>query len=102
MTDELFPGQPLEGGVAAVPGFATGGRVDRTGLALVHEGEYIMPAQGSEAEIHALGGELQGTAVAYHFPIEVEMIGSLGADHKRQLAEYVFAELDAALRAQGG
>ena len=34
-----------------MPGFATGGRVERTGIALVHEGEYIVPQPGSEAMI---------------------------------------------------
>jgi hypothetical protein len=89
-----------QGNVLGVPGFATGGVVQSTGLALVHEGEWIVPAPGSEAEIDPrdTGG---GTVAAYNFPIEVEVIGSLGDDQRREIAEHVFAELDSALRAQG-
>jgi hypothetical protein len=83
-----------------LPAFQAGGRVDRTGLALVHEGEYVVPAAGSEAEIAALPGG-GGAPTAYHFPIEVEVIGTLGEQEKRELVDRVFAELDAALRGQG-
>ena len=73
-----------------VPGFAAGGRVDRTGIALVHEGEYIVPAAGSEALI----SPAQGPVVNYYFPVQVEVVGSLPDDEVQRVAGYVFAELD--------
>jgi hypothetical protein len=44
--------------------------VERTGLALLHEGELVVPASGSEALFRALDGD--GTLVL-QFPIEVEV-----------------------------
>ena len=72
-----------------VPGFAGGGRVDRTGIALVHEGEYIVPATGSEAVI-APGS---GPVVNYYFPVQVEIVGTLPDDEVQRVAGYVFDEL---------
>ena len=69
-------------------------RVDRTGIALVHEGEYIVPAPGSEAILTP--GE-----ITYTFPIEIEVVGELSPTQLRTVAEYVFDELDTALRARG-
>ena len=67
-----------------------GDRVERTGIALVHEGEYIVPAAGSEARI--AGGD--GSVVNYHFPIEIEVIGSVDESVVAQVVQRVFAELD--------
>lgn len=39
--------------------------------------------------------------VNYHFPVEVELVGTLSDDQRRELAEYVYDELDAALEGQG-
>jgi hypothetical protein len=47
-------------------------RVERTGLALVHEGERIYPAEGSAALLGALGPHI----VNYYFPVEVEVVGA--------------------------
>ncbi|UNZ21164.1 hypothetical protein [Streptomyces sp. 891-h] len=75
----------------AAPG--AGGRfVEQTGIALVHEGEFIAPAPGSEAAVSREAGA--GTVVNYHFPVEVEVVGRLGDHHVRQIAEHVFTELD--------
>lgn len=46
-------------------------RVEKTGLALVHEGEWIFAQQGSTAPLTALGA----TVVNYHFPVVIEVIG---------------------------
>ncbi|MEW2454711.1 hypothetical protein [Streptomyces albus] len=82
--EDLFTG-------ADAPG--AGGRfVEQTGIALVHEGEFIAPAPGSEAEFSQ--GTGAGTVVNYHFPVEVEVVGRLGDRHVRQIADHVFAELD--------
>lgn len=89
-------------GFIAVPGFASGGRVERTGIALVHEGEWIMPAPGSEAGLEPLPDEaLPGQVVNYYFPIEVELVGELSEFQRREVAMHVYDELDAALRARG-
>jgi hypothetical protein len=72
-----------------VPGFAAGGRVDRTGIALVHEGEYIVPAAGSEAVVSPGAGPV----VNYYFPVQVEVVGTLPEDEVLRVAGYVFDEL---------
>ena len=79
-----------------VPAFQTGGRVEQTGIALVHEGEYIMPAPGSEAQISAavMGDEQgDGTVINYYFPVEIEIIGALSDEQIRRVSDYVFDEL---------
>lgn len=42
-------------------------RVERTGIALVHENDEIYPAKGSEALLRRLGPAV----VNYHFPVEI-------------------------------
>jgi hypothetical protein len=95
--------ESVEGGaLMELPSFDAGGRVDRTGIALVHEGEWIRPAPGSEAAVAPLPGETpQGQVVAYHFPVEVEVVGELSETQRREVANHVYDELDAALRARG-
>ncbi|MFI6704338.1 hypothetical protein ACIBJC_36315 [Streptomyces sp. NPDC050509] len=83
------------------PGDAGAGaaRVERTGIALVHEGEYVLPAPGSEAVVtHHAGG---GTVVHYHFPVEVEVVGTLQDHHLRRIADHVFDALDSELGSRG-
>jgi hypothetical protein len=48
-------------------------RVRRTGIALVHEGELIMPAPGSEAVLGADAGSGSESA-QYVFPVEIEVL----------------------------
>jgi hypothetical protein len=74
---------------AEVPAYAAGGWVERTGIALVHEGEYIVPAAGSEAVIS--GGS--GTVVNYYFPVQLEVVGTLPEHEVQRVAGYVFDEL---------
>lgn len=69
----------------------TGGRVERTGIALVHEGEYIVPAPGSEAMVSGSG---ESTVVNYHFPIEIEVVGAVDGAVVGEVVARVFAELD--------
>jgi hypothetical protein len=45
-------------------------RVERTGLALLHQGEMVVPEEGSEALLSVLEGD--GTLVL-EFPVEVEV-----------------------------
>jgi hypothetical protein len=84
---------PVEGeDMVALPAFATGGRVERTGIALVHEGEYIVPQAGSEAVISP--GSPGGDAVVnYYFPVQVEVVGTLPEAELTRVAGYVFGEL---------
>ncbi|MEU1166049.1 hypothetical protein ABZ372_38830 [Streptomyces sp. NPDC005921] len=77
--------------VFPVPGFATGGRVERTGIALVHEGEYIVPQAGSEAVISP---ESESAVVNYYFPVQVEVVGTLPDAEVQRVAGYVFDQLD--------
>jgi hypothetical protein len=56
---------------ANAPPPATPQRVERTGIALVHEGERIFPAEDSAA---GLAG-LPGGVVNYYFPFEIEVVG---------------------------
>jgi hypothetical protein len=93
--------EPDIGGVAVVPGFDRGGRVERTGIALVHEGEYVVPAPGSGAVISPVGAGPSGPQATWSFPVEIEVVGGLSEEHLRVVARHVFDELDVALRAVG-
>ena len=77
---------------AVVPGFAAGGRVERTGIALVHEGEYIVPQPGSEAVISP--SPETGGVINYYFPVRIEVVGALPEAEVRRVADHVFGELD--------
>jgi hypothetical protein len=88
-------------GLAIMPAFQVGGRVERTGIALIHEGEYIMPAPGSEAVISPDGASAAQQSVTWSFPVEVEVVGELSEEHLQAVAAHVFDELDTALRGIG-
>lgn len=47
-------------------------RVRRTGIALVHKGELILPAAGSEAQAERVAEDAR-TVIHYHFPVEIEV-----------------------------
>jgi hypothetical protein len=47
-------------------------RVLRTGIALVHKGELILPAAGSEAQAERVIDDAR-QEIHYHFPVEVEV-----------------------------
>ena len=79
--------------LAAVPGFATGGRVERTGIALIHEGEYVVPAPGSEAVIGPIPDSPGGPVLNFYFPIEIEVVGEPTQQQKRSIADHVYSEL---------
>ncbi|GAB2686939.1 hypothetical protein [Nocardia thraciensis] len=74
-------------------------RVDRTGLALVHEGELIKPAPGSAAGLSAAGPH--GRTINYHFPVHIEVVGELAGEQLDRVAAHLFTELDNALRSVG-
>ncbi|HWE37629.1 MAG TPA: hypothetical protein VG406_13760 [Isosphaeraceae bacterium] len=59
--DNPSPGPPAEGV-----------EVERTGIALVHENERIIAAEGSKAWL----GAGDANAVHYYFPVEIEVVGA--------------------------
>jgi hypothetical protein len=49
-------------------------RVLRTGIALVHEGEWVLPAAGDEAESES--ADDPRAVVQYFFPVEIEVLAA--------------------------
>jgi hypothetical protein len=84
-----------EGNSIRVPGFFQGGRVDRTGIALVHEGEYIVPGPGSEAVFSPGGPDLGEPVINYYFPVVIEVVGSLSDEQIKRVADHVYDALEA-------
>jgi hypothetical protein len=83
---------PDRDGELVIPGFQTGGVVRETGIALVHEGEWILPAAGSEARIEP--GEMNaGGAVEYHFPVEVVVTGAVSEGEIEAIERRIFGAL---------
>jgi hypothetical protein len=83
-----------------IPGYQSGGRVNRTGIALVHEGEYIMPAPGSEAEIEP--AEVRGHGVInYYFPVEIVVLGSPTEEEAASIEARILERLSDALDQTG-
>ena len=80
-----------------LPGFGRGGFVRETGLALVHQGETIVPAADSRARIDALGSEER--VVNYHFPVEIIVTGGLTADEIDIIEPRIWTRLSEALNA---
>lgn len=77
-------------------------RVERTGLALVHEGELVVPAPGAEAQLassdFATG---EGPAeVHYWFPVQIEVVG-LDEQTAGGVVQRVFDELQQELESWG-
>ncbi len=91
MPDEFEPDE------MDVPAFQAGGRVRRTGLALVHEGEYIMPAPGAEAEVEPVEMNGQGV-INYYFPVEIVIVGSLPEEERELIETRIWEKLGGVLR----
>ncbi|MGV9818732.1 hypothetical protein [Nocardia xishanensis] len=53
-------------------GHGRGVRVTRTGIALVHEGELVMPAADSAAHAEQMLDD-ERSEIQYHFPVEIEV-----------------------------
>jgi hypothetical protein len=95
--DDLTPEIPDEMDMlVSLPGFQGGGLVQRTGIALVHEGEYITPAPGSEAAITTADVSRGGPVINYYFPVEVVVIGTPEPEQMRSLADFIYEELQTA------
>jgi len=82
-----------------LPAFAAGGYVRETGLAVVHEGEYILPAPGSEATIDAVP-HAGAAVVNYYFPVEIEIAGSLAEEDRAAIQSTIWSQLLDALQRQ--
>ncbi|MFI6166349.1 hypothetical protein ACIBCN_06130 [Nocardia sp. NPDC051052] len=52
-------------------------------------------------ESHRPGEWADEPEPTYHFPVEVEVVGELGEEHLRQVANYVFDQLHTTLRTRG-
>lgn len=79
-----------------IPAYQTGGYVRETGIALVHEGEYITPASGSEAEIEPVELSEQ-SVVNYYFPVEIVIVGSLPEEEREAIEAQIWEHLSDAL-----
>jgi hypothetical protein len=66
--------------------------VRRTGIALVHAGEIVLPAAGSEAEAEAVAFS-DRTTIHYHFPVEIEVISGGRALDLDQIADRTLERL---------
>ena len=72
-------------------------RVLETGIALVHEGELVLPAAGSEAQAELVAND-ERALVEYHFPVEIEIRGEGGSIDVSEIARYVYERLARRLR----
>ena len=85
-----MPPSRSAGGRRGIGGRAIGGqaaRVKRTGIALVHEGELVLPAGGSEAAADIVASDDRVT-VNYYFPVEVEVrVGDSNAGEAQSLVD---------------
>jgi hypothetical protein len=79
-----------------LPMFQSGGFVKETGLAVVHEGEYIMPAPGSEAVIEPAQAMTHSVA-NYHFPVEVHVVGGLSEEDYAAIEARIWRDFGNAL-----
>ena len=87
--------------VAFIPGFAVGGVVRETGIALVHEGEWILPAPGSAARLEPADPAAAGPTVEVRFPVEVVVAGALSEADREAIEQRIFSSLADALERLG-
>jgi hypothetical protein len=87
-----MPGEEDSSESMKIPAFQAGGVVRETGIALVHEGEFIMPAPGSEATIEPAQMSEQGE-VNYYFPVEVVIVGSLPEEEREAIETRIWEQL---------
>lgn len=72
-------------------------RVRRTGIALVHEGELILPAADSEAEAERVSDDALAT-INYYFPVEIEVRGEASAPDPEEIVQETLRRLARSLR----
>ena len=82
---------------SAIPGAV---RVEEDGLAVVHQGELIVPAAGAEAVLRAVAAG--GPAVVnYYFPIELVIVGELPEEERLAIEGRIWEKLSDALQRSG-
>ncbi len=72
-------------------------RVLETGIALVHEGELVLPAAGSEAQAELVADDARAV-IEYHFPVEIEVRGEGQSIDLSEITRYVYERLARRLR----
>ena len=65
---------------------ANGVRILNTGLALVHKGELVFPAAGTEAQAETVLAD-NATTISYYFPVEIEVRSAVDPPDPEQAAE---------------
>jgi hypothetical protein len=68
--------------------------VEQDGLAVVHRGERIVAAPGSEAVLSASGS---GGDVHYYFPVHVVVVGGVSEEVRSEIESRVMTSLYSAL-----
>jgi hypothetical protein len=76
---------------------AEAARVLRTGIALVHEGELVLPAAGSEAQAERAAADARAV-IHYYFPVEIEVRAAGGGDDIEAAAREALLRLARGLR----
>jgi len=74
-------------------------RVLRTGIALIHEGELVLPAAGSEAQAERVAAD-DRAVIHYHFPVEIEVRAGGAQIDTRRLIDMTLARLAQSLEAE--
>lgn len=72
-------------------------RVKRTGIALVHEGELILPAGGSEAQAEQVANDAR-QIIHYHFPVTIEHVPHEPPEPVEQVIDRYFQTAAEALK----
>jgi hypothetical protein len=75
-------------------------RVLETGIALVHEGELVLPAAGSEAQAEVVADDARAV-IEYHFPVEIEIRGEGPSIDMAEIARNVCERVARRLREIG-
>jgi hypothetical protein len=73
-------------------------KVTRTGIALVHEGEIVLPAAGSEAQAEQVAEDARAT-IHYYFPVEIEVVAGPPQIDPEQVADLALERLARSVRA---
>lgn len=73
-------------------------RVTRTGIALVHEGELVLPAAGSEAQAEQVADDARAS-VHYFFPVEIEVVAAVQQIDPHHIADLALDRLARSVRA---
>jgi len=92
MEDQDSSGQEV-GGLAA--------RVLNTGIALLHEGELVLPAAGSAAQAEQVIDDTQ-TVIHYYFPVEVEIRTTENSMNHEDIVETALLRLARGVRSLRG